>query len=350
MPPWAGPRKGNAGNANDIGGQNSPLIRVVHNWFDELKAKARPPVWVMQGGPARCHHEHMLMELSKALADVVGKVASAVVQVQGDRRPASGVVYGPELVLTTAAASGREERAHVRSAEGAVLEAELAGWDPTTRLVLFKVPGLKAPAIGSAPLPRVGEIAIAMARSWSNALTVTSGLVSVIGGPLRVGHRRAIEQVIRTSAPMHEGFAGGALINPEGLLLGVTTAASIRGLGVVIPAGLAWAAAEALLQQGSLKRGYIGIAAQSVRVPDKQKAHVGGETALLVVSVKDGSPAAGAGLLVGDVLVSLEGQALSSPEDLLDLLSGDRVGRNVSFRVLRGGAPTDVPVLVAERG
>ena len=292
----------------------------------------------------------MLIELSKAIADVVGNVSSSVVQVQGDRRPASGVVYGPELVLTTAAASGREEHAQVRSADGEAFEAELAGWDPTTHLVLFKVPGLSSPPVARAPLPRVGEIAIAMARSWSNALTVTSGLVSVIGGPLRVGRRRAIEQVIRTSAPMHEGFAGGALINPEGMLLGVTTAASIRGLGVVIPAGIAWATAEALAKQGTLKRGYVGIAAQPVRVPDKQKVHVGTETALLVVSVRDGSPAAEAGLLVGDILISLEDRPLSSPEDLLDQLSGDRVGRKVSFRVLRGGAPTEVPVLVAERG
>ena len=291
----------------------------------------------------------MLIELSNAVADVVEKTAPSVVQVQGARRPATGVVHAPEFVLTTGAAIGRDEHPHVRRADGRLLESELAGWDPTTRLALLRVPGLDGLPATPGTLPRVGQIAIAIARSWSNSLTVTSGLVSVIGGPLRVGPRRAIEQVIRTSAPMHEGFAGGALIGVEGALLGVATAASIRGLGVVIPSGIAWATASELQKQGTLKRGYIGIAAQPVGVPEKQKEQAGTDTALLVVSVKDGTPAADAGPLVGDLLVSLDGQGLSSPDDLLDLLVGDRVGRSVSFRVLRGGTPVDVQVTVAER-
>ena len=109
-------------------------------------------------------------------------------------------------------------------------------------------------------------------------VTATAGLVSVIGGPLPTGRRRAIEQVIRTSAPMHEGFSGGALVGADGGLLGVTTAASIRGLGVVIPAAIAWAAAADILQRGTLKRGYLGIAAQPVSVPEKQRAAAGAET------------------------------------------------------------------------
>lgn len=292
----------------------------------------------------------MLTQLSNQIADVVEKAAPSVVQVQGGRPPASGLIHSAEFVLTTGAAVGREEHPRVRSARGEVLDAELAGWDPTTQLVLLKVPGLKGPAPEPAPLPRVGQIAIAIARSWSNAVTATSGIVSVIGGPLRVSPRRAIEQVIRTSAPMHEGFAGGALVGADGSLLGVTTAASIRGLGLVIPGAIAWAAAADLRRRGALKRGYIGIAAQAVSVPEKQRGQAGSDRALLVVSVKEGSPADAAGLLVGDVLLSVDGQALSSPEDLLDLLAGDRVGKTASFRVLRGGVAVDVPVAVAERG
>jgi S1-C subfamily serine protease len=149
---------------------------------------------------------------------------------------------------------------------------------------------------------------------------------------------------------MHEGFAGGAFLGADGGLLGVATAASIRGLGVIIPAGIAWAAASDLQQRGTLKRGYIGIAAQAVSVPQKQRAAAGTETALIVLAVKDGSPAAEAGLLVGDLLLSVDGRNLTSPDDLLDLLVGDRIGRAVSLRVLRGGVPADVNVIVSERG
>jgi S1-C subfamily serine protease len=173
--------------------------------------------------------------------------------------------------------------------------------------------------------------------------------VSVIGGPLATSHRRSIERVIRTSAPMHEGFAGGAFLSPDGGLVGVTTAASIRGLGVVIPADIAWASAQAALEGGTRKRGYVGIAAQTVGVTPVQRTAAGSDEALLVVAVKDDSPAAAAGLLVGDLLLSLDGHALASSDELLDLLTGDRVGRAVPLRVLRGGTPLDVAITIAER-
>jgi S1-C subfamily serine protease len=302
----------------------------------------------------------MLTEFSNQIAEIVARVAPSIVQVQGSGRPASGLVYASGVVLTTVRAVGREEHPRVRRADGEVLEAEPIGWDPATRLAVLRAAGVDTPA-PAAVTGRVGEVAIALARSWSNAITATAGLVSVIGGPLPTGRRRAIEQVIRTSAPMHEGFSGGALVGADGGLLGVTTAASIRGLGVVIPAAIAWATAANLLQHGTLKRGYLGIAAQPVSVPEKQRAAAGTEerrqggvpgdreTALLVVGVKDGTPADAAGLLVGDVLLALDGNALTSPEELFDLLVGDRVGRTVTMRVLRGGSPVEVQVTVGER-
>jgi S1-C subfamily serine protease len=148
---------------------------------------------------------------------------------------------------------------------------------------------------------------------------------------------------------MHEGFSGGALVSAGGTLLGVTTAASIRGLGVVIPAAIAWASAADVLQRGTLKRGYLGIAVQPVSVPPKQKAVAGVDEALLVVGVKEGTPAVDAGFLVGDLLLALDGHALASPDELFDLLVGDRVGRRVVMRVLRAEQPMDVGVTVGER-
>ena len=291
----------------------------------------------------------MLNELSKQIADVVARVAPSVVQVEGNGRPATGLVYADDTVLTTARAVGRDEHPHVRRADGSTVDMEIAGWDPATRLVVLKAAGLKLPILQAAELPAVGEIAIAVARSWSNNVTATAGLISVIGGPLPTGRRRAIEQVIRTSAPMHEGFAGGALLGTDGRLLGVTTAASIRGLGVVIPAGIAWRTAADVLRRGTLKRGYLGIAAQPVRVSEKQKGAVGADEALLVVGVKSGTPADEAGLLVGDLLLSLDGQPVAATDELFDLLIGDRVGTRVPVRILRGTSVTEASVTVGER-
>jgi S1-C subfamily serine protease len=292
----------------------------------------------------------LLSNFSNQLADAVAAASPSVVQVQGRRRPASGLVYADGVVLTTVRALGREDGLHVRRHDGQAFDAELAGWDPTTSLAVLRVAGLGTAAIAPSASPaRVGHLALAVARSWSNAVTASAGIVSVIGGPLPTGRRRAIDQVIRTTAPMHDGFAGGAFLDTAGGLVGIATAAAIRGLGVVIPASIAWKTAATLLEHGQLKRGYLGIAGQPVTLPENQKGADGRDEALLVVGVTAGSPAASAGILVGDVLLDFDGQPIESPEDLLDLLVGDRVGRQVTLRALRGGAVTGLKVTVGER-
>jgi serine protease DegQ len=305
-----------------------------------------------------CHHRVMTNDLlasfSNQLADAVAVAAPSVVQVQGRRRPASGLVYANDVVVTTVRALGREDGLHVRRHDGTTRDAELAGWDPTTNLAVLRVAGLDAPPISPATSDaRVGHLALAVARSWSNAVTASAGIVSVIGGPLPTGRRRAIDQVIRTTAPMHDGFAGGAFLNTAGGLIGVTTAAAIRGLGVVIPAAIAWKTAATVLEHGRLKRGYLGIAGQPVSLPESQigrgRPKADEHQALLVVSVTSGSPAAAAGVLIGDIILDFDGQPVESPEDLLDLLVGDRVGRAVTLRVLRGGTSSELTVTVGER-
>lgn len=295
----------------------------------------------------------MLTDLSNQLADVIAASAPSVVQVQGRRRPASGLVYAEDVVATTAGALGREDGLRVRRHDGEVFDAELAGWDPATSLAALRVPGLSGRALAPSRAPaRVGHLALAVARSWSNAVTASAGIVAVIGGPLPTGRRRAIDQVIRTTAPMHAGFAGGAFLDTSGGMLGIATADEIRGLGVVIPAAIAWKAVAGVLEHGGVKRGYLGIAGQPVTLPENQRdAGVipDRDEALLVVGVTEKSPAARAGVLVGDVILAFDGQPIESPEDLLDLLTGDRVGREVALHVLRGGAARDLSVTIGER-
>jgi S1-C subfamily serine protease len=148
---------------------------------------------------------------------------------------------------------------------------------------------------------------------------------------------------------MHDGFAGGAFLDTAGGLIGVATAAAIRGLGVVIPASIAWKTAATLVEHGSLKRGYLGIAGQPVALPENQRGSDGRDQALLVVGVTGGSPAATGGVLVGDLVTDFDGHPIESPEELLDLLLGDRVGRKIAIKVLRGGSVVDLTVVVGER-
>ena len=294
--------------------------------------------------------DNTISAFSDQLADVNAAAAPSVVQVRGRRQPASGIVFATDAVLTTGRALGRENGVAVRPADGRQLDAELVGWDPSTHLVVLRVPDLGVPPSTQADgMPRVGHLVAAIGRSWSNAVTATLGNVAVIGGPLPTGRARSISEVIRTTAPMHGGFTGGALVDTVGHVVGVTTAAEIRGLRVAIPASIAWTVAREILERGQVKRGYLGLAGHRVQLGARQRGAGGPEAGLLVVAVTPESPAERAGLFVGDIVASLDGDAIDSTDRLLEALSGDRVGRSVRLGIVRGGSPLVLEVTVGER-
>ena len=197
----------------------------------------------------------------------------SVVQVSGRRRPVSAVRHGSFV----ARALGREDL-QVRTTD-----ASCAGFlpgGPSTGLAILRAPGLGlAAAVRSEAAPRVGQVALAVARSWSNAVTASAGIIAAIGGPLRTGRRHSIEQVIRTTIPMHDGFAGGPVLDATGRVIGVSTAAAIRGFEVAIPAAIAWSTAADVLKRGQPTRGFLGIAGQTVQLPEKRRGGAAQEQA-----------------------------------------------------------------------
>jgi serine protease Do len=291
-----------------------------------------------------------LTALSEQMATAVDAIAPSVVQVHGRRRPVSGVAYASDIVLTSARALGREDGVKVTTADGRVTTAELAGWDPASGLAVLRTEGLALTPAAVAESPaRVGHIALAIARSWSNALTASAGIVAVIGGPLRTGRGRELEQVIRVTAPLHEGFAGGAVTDAAGRVIGIGTAAQIRGLAVVIPAAIAWKSVAHVLEHGRPRTGFLGVSGHPVRLADRQRGNGGRDRALLVIDVTPGGPADTSGVLIGDLILDVDQQPVGSTDDLLSLLNSDRVGRGVPVRVLRGGAASDLTVTIGER-
>ena len=292
----------------------------------------------------------MLTELSHDIANAVEAASPSVVQVLGHRRPVSGLVYKNDVALTMMSSIGREDGLQVRRGDGHTVGAELVGWDPATGLAVLRANGLDAPPITASAAPvRVGHIAIGLGRSWSNVITASAGIIAVIGGPLHTGRRRTIDHVFRTTAPMHDGFAGGAFLDAGGGVIGIATTRSIRGLGVVIPASIAWNAAAGVIEHGGKKRGYFGVAGQSVELPEHQRGGSGRERGMLTMAVTPDGPAARGGVLVGDVLIAFDGTPLDSPEDLLDLLMTTGAGHSARLQVLRGGALTELSITVGER-
>jgi serine protease Do len=291
-----------------------------------------------------------LASLSDQIASVVATVGASVVQVQGRRRPVSGVAYSRDIVITSARALGREDGVRVTTGDGKTGPAELVGWDPASGLAVLRVSDVElAPATVNNALARAGQIALPIARSWSNALTASAGIVAVVGGPLRTGRGQSLEQVLRITAPMHDGFAGGAVADASGQVVGIATNARIRGLAVVVPASIAWNTAAHVIEHGRPRVGFLGVSVHPVAVPEKHRTGTGQQHGLVVLAVTPGGPADASGVLVGDVLLSLDSRPLGSTDDLFSLLTGERVGRALALTVLRGGHVTDLTVTPGER-
>ena len=283
-----------------------------------------------------------LTDLSNQLADAVEAAAKALVTVKGRaRQSASGVAYAPGLVLTANHVLERDEDLSIVEPGGTSMPAQLVGRDPATDLAVLRVAGLELqPAAVASAAARTGQLVLAIGRPGPMA---SLGIVSFVGGPLRTGRGLTLEQFIRTDATPYPGFSGGPLIDASGAVLGITTTA-FGGAALAIPQALAWRVAAALTEHGTPKRGYIGISSQPVRLPAGSKQ----ESGLLVVNVEDDSPASKA-LMLGDILISLDGQPADDTDDLLRLLSGERVGKAVKVAVIRGGKPETVELTVGQR-
>jgi S1-C subfamily serine protease len=294
-----------------------------------------------------------LSALSDAIADAVEQVGPKVVRVNGRRRrPASGVVYAPDRVLTASHVLEREEDLSVGTRDGRTLPARFVGRDPSTDLAVLRAEGLDVDAATSAEgSARIGQLVLAVASpSRSEGPRASLGVVSAVGGPLRTGRGSRLERYIQTDATPYPGFSGGPLIDARGNVLGIMTAGWTRGAALAIPADVAWRVARTLESRGSVKRGYLGIMSQPVHLPDAQRTGLTQRGGLLVVGVEDGSPAGRGGLLIGDILATLDGQPVEDTEDLLVLLTGERVGQPVPVKVVRGGELQTLEVTVGERG
>jgi serine protease DegQ len=297
-------------------------------------------------------HTGTLGALSTGMADAVESIGPAVVRVNARRRRSgTGVVYGQNTVLTASHVLEREEDLTVDLHDGRNLAARFAGRDHSTDLAVLRVEGLDlkaaAPAEGEA---RVGQLALAVgSRSRGEGPRATFGIVSAVGGPVRTWRGPRLERYIQTDAAPYPGLSGGPLIDVGGKVLGIMVTGS-RGTAFAIPADLAWRVAGTLEERGSVKRGYLGILSQPVRLPDGQKLGLTQKGGLLVVGVEDGSPAGRGDLIVGDILATLDGQPVEDTDDLLVLLGSDRVGRAVPVKLVRGGELEEIEITVGERG
>jgi S1-C subfamily serine protease len=246
----------------------------------------------------------------------------------------------------------REDNVLIRTGSGQQLEASIAGRDPGSDLTVLRLHGSgPARALLATTLPKVGQFVLALGRPSEAGVQASWGIVTSIGGPARTGRGGLLDQYIQSETTPYPGFSGGPLIDTEGNVLGLNTSGLTRGSSLTIPTAVALRIAQALAQDGTVKRGYLGVRTQEVGLdPSVQAAAaLSQERGLLVVWLEPEGPAARAGLLVGDILVGIAGRAVEDPDDIFIALSADTVGKAIDVRILRGGQPETKRVSVGMR-
>jgi S1-C subfamily serine protease len=311
--------------------------------------------------------DYLLDDYSRTVTRAVDAVAPAVVSVTvrhagaDARRPethanGSGFIFAADgLILTNSHVVEGAPHVEVTLSDGRECDADVVGRDPDTDLAVLRISAsdLTAAVLGDSRGLRPGQLVVAIGNPYGFQHTVTAGVVSALGRSLRSRSGRLIEHVIQTDAALNPGNSGGPLVAGDGRVVGVNTAiiAGSNGLSFAVPISTALMVVPSLLRDGRVRRGYLGIAGQSVPLLRRvtrfhRLAQAGG---VLVTSVERGGPAATAGVRDGDLLVSLDELVIESLDDLHRALTDDRIGTRATLGILRGTSRLDLVANVHER-
>jgi S1-C subfamily serine protease len=311
----------------------------------------------------------LLDAYSRAVISVVDRVGPAVVRVErlpgsngkGGGGVGSGVVISPDgLVLTNSHVVGGAKRVKLTFAEGSSREARVLGDDPDTDLALLRTDlpaGTPAAALGDSKALKRGQLVVAIGNPLGFESTVTAGVVSALGRSLRAYSGRLIDDVIQTDAALNPGNSGGPLVSTLGQVVGINTAMinGAQGICFAVASNTAVFVVSEFIatmdsKGGRVRRAHIGIAAETVPLPRRISVATGaGKRALRISEVMSGGPAAEAGLLAGDLILSVDQLPIEGADDLIRLLNAERIGRATTLTVLRAGAVEKKTVVPVER-
>jgi S1-C subfamily serine protease len=306
----------------------------------------------------------LLDAYSRAVIDVVDRVGPAVVRLDVKTKDGrigggtgSGVIVAPDgLVLTNSHVVNGATQVTVATVDGRSLTARVVGDDPDTDLALARIDApvtLPAAALGNSKLLKRGQLVIAIGNPLGFESTVTTGVVSALGRSLRARSGRLIDDVIQTDAALNPGNSGGPLVSSHGEVVGINTAVILGAQGIcfAVASNTANFVLGELVRHARVRRAFIGIAAQQIAIPRRLR-HAAGliqESAVLAANVEAGSPADRAGVKMRDIILTLDGTAITGGDDLIRVLAGDKIGRKVEIEVLRNGAIQKLPLVPEER-
>jgi S1-C subfamily serine protease len=303
--------------------------------------------------------EELLDAYSKAVVHAAERVSPAVVNIDVHKKlrekettsyripeemrgNGSGFIFTPDgFILTNSHVVHQANRMEVTLPDGRHFQGDLVGEDPDTDLAVVRIDG---PKFQSAPLGdsqkiRVGQLVVAIGNPYGFQCTVTSGVVSALGRSLRSMTGRLIDNIIQTDAALNPGNSGGPLVTSRGDVIGVNTAVILpaQGLCFAIAVNTAKFVASKLIQEGKVRRSYIGLGGQNISLHRRlvRFFHLPVESGVLVVSVEENSPAQRAGLVEGDIIIGFNSASVAGIDDLHRMLTEEKVGIKTALTIIR---------------
>ncbi len=296
----------------------------------------------------------ILETISNEFASAAEKVGSGVVAVHARRwMPTSGIEWKKGVIVTVHHGVQQDEEVKVLLPGGRLVSAKLTGRDPSTDIAVLRIEdgSSGAPQLGDSTSLRLGHLVLALGRTRRGDLVASSGIIGGISGEWRNRRGGQMDQHIRLDLALYPGFSGGPLLNAKGEVVGVNTRGLGHGRAVTVPVTTVNRVVEELLEKGHIARPYLGIAMQSVEVPENVRSKLPAQmrVGLLVMHVENGGPAEKAGVLLGDVLFELGGKTVEHVDAIQDSLATAKVGDVLQIRLMRAGEIKPVLVTLGER-
>jgi S1-C subfamily serine protease len=293
-----------------------------------------------------------LVTLSNEFAATVERAGKYVVSVHGhSRMSSSGVLWKPGVIVTADHTVRRDEDLRATLPDGRTVTAELAGRDPGTDLAVLKVEAGSAAEVDETSAPKAGDIVFAVGRTRNTGVSAVMGIISGIGGPWNTWRGGRLDPFIRLDLRLYPGLSGAAIVNAAGKLIGIGSAGLSRSSPLAVPAATVARVAKELLEKGHIARGYLGIGLQPVALPEHLKTSLNLPEArgLIALSVEQTGPCGKAGVVIGDILVTLDSKPMRETADVQAFLFPEYVGKTVRASIIRGGGLIEIPIVVGER-